>query len=206
MKSLPILATISISLALAVSLSAEAMKLGNIRAFQVKGTVTWLDHDGRDMGQLKRGQKLYEGSQIFTQKDSSAMLMFTNGAVIQLLDDTEIDITRFQQVPYDRHLGSYLTLQKDPSKSVTLITLNKGTIEGIARKLQLDSKYDIATPIGTAGVRNNMSVLSTSTIKYSVSYLQNKNGTYRMNVRNLKRNALLNRTYFYPNIKKGPRR
>ena len=67
MKIPPIIAILSILLAILTNLSAQEMAPGKIKVFQVKGDVQYFDHDTGDHGVLKRGMALasLQGGEVY---------------------------------------------------------------------------------------------------------------------------------------------
>ena len=132
--------------------TTEGLPLGDIKAFQVKGKVTWKNSEGKEMGPLKRGQMLQENAWIFTNVKSSTLLMFSNGSTINLGEKTQLEIQVYAQNPYDPKMGMYLTLKEDPSLSKCHMYLHAGELIGTVQKLREDSTYQIETPLATAGI------------------------------------------------------
>jgi len=174
------------SLILAVtSFAANAGKLapGKIRPFQMKGDVSAQNIKTGEVIKLKRGQEVEQGVNIVTGAGSSALFLFSNGATINIGENSNVAIERYLQAPFDAtKTGQFLMLKEDPSTSDTLIKLNHGELVGKVKKLKPDSFYDVETPIGSAGVRGTT---------FSVAFFIMKNGNYALKVGNLEGRVLL---------------
>lgn len=155
------LLTLTAGAVLLLATAAQAQEsVGLIKAFLVKGDVTLMNNVTGESAPLNRGQEFSEGYTVVTGPDSSALLLFSNGASINVTPNTQFQVSDFEQAAYDPDLGTYLRLKKDPSVSKTDIQLAYGEIIGEVRKLNAGSSYTINTPIASAGIRGTVWVVS----------------------------------------------
>ena len=126
---------------------------GQIRAAIVSGDVNIQDHYGK-LKPLMRGDWVDQGNTMITGEDGIVLLLFSNGAIVQLKHDSKLELTAFQQAPYDDQNGanSFDRLDKDPSQSLTTLNLINGTLAAKVLPLDLDagSKFTVNTPAGSA--------------------------------------------------------
>lgn len=129
------------------------MNLGNIRVvkFEDKG-VKLIDAAGQS-SQLKEGAFIRQGATIQTGKDASVVFLFDNGTTVDIKLESEFAVEKFAQDPFDAHGVDYQTLKSEPSSSVTRLSVPEGAIVLDIAKLKKDSSFQIATPVGSAGIR-----------------------------------------------------
>lgn len=124
---------------------------GQIKAFIVVGDVRVRDHDGK-LKPLVRGDLLELGSTVLTGADGMALVGFSNGNAVQLKPNSQLELTAFQQAPFDDKEGdnTFTRLQADPSQSVTTLNLISGTLVTRVRPLNVEagSTFTIKTPAG----------------------------------------------------------
>lgn len=174
-----LLATLAVTLQLTIAQPTEAkpssqaarskspeenatMNLGNIRVVKVEGSeVQLLDAAGKS-APLREGNFIRQGAQIKTGKGSSAVLLFDNGTTVNVKPESEFSIERFAQDPFDANGVDYQTLKSEPSSSLTRLNVPEGTIVLDIAKLKKDSSFQIATPVGSAGIRGTSLGISCS--------------------------------------------
>jgi len=161
MKFLKILTLSAFALILANAAQAQE-KVGVIKAFLVKGQVSLMNNANGSTSPLQRGQEFSEGYTVVTGDNSSALLLFSNGASVNVAPNSKYNIADFEQAAYDPALGSFLRLEKDPSMSRTDTNLEYGEVVGEVRKLALDkgSSFTVNTPVASAGIRGTVWVVS----------------------------------------------
>ncbi len=135
------------------SLSQAAMDAGIIKAFRVKGGVQLLDESTGVRSPMEEGQTFSQGYTVTTGKNSSVVLLFSNGSSIIVNAESILSVSKFLQEPYDPGLGEYTDLDADPSQSDTLLKMDYGEIIGNVKSLRQESKYQVDTPAGSAGIR-----------------------------------------------------
>ncbi len=125
---------------------------GQIRVAKVSGTATAVK-DGNTIT-LQNGTELTQGYVVNTGKNSSVVLVFSNGATLNLAQDTSLSIDEFTQDPFAEE-QSVSKLTSEPSTSKTKLNLSRGELVGNVKKLNYDagSSFSIQTPVGAAGIR-----------------------------------------------------
>src|ERR1051326_4691748 len=134
--------------------SAQAVEVGKAVVRNVRGSAQYAD-----AGQwlpLKVGQVLKPGSTIRTANDSQVdLFMDQNGPVVRLVENTTLGIDKlnFESTGIDTVIETQLDLKS-------------GRVIGIVRKMAHDSKYEIKTPNGVAGIRGTeYDVSATSVVR-----------------------------------------
>lgn len=131
---------------------AQTSAPGQIKAAKVVGTVT-ATKDGATIT-LQNGAELTQGCVVNTAKDSSIVLVFSNGATLNLAQDSSLAIDEFLQDPFAEEV-SVSKLSHEPSVSKTKLNLSRGELVGNVKKLNYEkgSSFNIQTPVGAAGIR-----------------------------------------------------
>jgi hypothetical protein len=137
---------------------------GEIKAFIVNGSVQSKSLDGK-LTPIARGDTVAIGTTIVTGADGSALLVFSNGAAMQVKPNSNVQVIKFDQAAFDASEGSFLRLSKDPSKSTTELNITKGTLSGQVKQLNLDagSTFTVDTPAGSAGIRGTIPTFTVET-------------------------------------------
>jgi hypothetical protein len=139
-------------LAIAPTLPAEEMLVGNVRVVQVEGTATLIDGAGRK-SEVKTGTFIRQGSKIITGSGSTVALVFENGSSVSVQPSSQFSIDEFVQDPFKAENLNYQKVDKAPSRAVTKLSVPSGDIIFHVAKLKQGSTFDIKTPVGTAGIR-----------------------------------------------------
>ncbi len=123
-----------------------------VLAARVAGTVQ-MTVNGQTTA-VKADDRVPQTAKIITGKDSSIVLVFSNGATTQLGSDTELIIEEFLQDPFANTVR-VAEMAEEPSRSRTRLALNRGELVGNVKKLKHaeGSTYTIVTPVGAAGIR-----------------------------------------------------
>ena len=129
------------------------MNLGNIRVVKVEGRGVQLVDAAGQSSPLKEGTFIRQGATIQTGKDASVVLLFDNGTTVNIKPESEFAVEKFAQDPFEANGVDYQTLKSEPSSSVTRLNVPDGTIVVDIAKLKKDSSFQIATPVGSAGIR-----------------------------------------------------
>jgi len=135
------------------SQQASDMVLGNVRVVKIEGTGVRLVDSSGETKNLKEGTFLRQGSKILTDKESNVVLLFDNGTTVNIKPDSEFSIEKFAQDPFEASGVDYQSLKSEPSKSVTRLNIPGGSIVVDIAKLKKNSSFQIATPVGSAGIR-----------------------------------------------------
>jgi hypothetical protein len=130
----------------------QAFAPGQIKAARVTGSVT-ATKDGSTIN-VVNGTELAQGYVINTAKNSSVVLVLSNGATMNLAQDSSLTIDEFTQDPFADEI-SVSQLTSEPSASQTRLKLNRGELVGNVKKLNYDagSRFEVHTPVGAAGIR-----------------------------------------------------
>lgn len=140
----------------ALGLQAQERKMGQIKAAAVRGEVTAVLPDGQKLTVANK-MKLPEGAVVTTGAGASVVLVFANGATVNLGEDTQMVIEVFKIEPHAA-VANLSALAAEPSSSVTSLRLNRGELVSDVKKLNLEggSEYTINTPVGAAGIRGTI--------------------------------------------------
>ena len=151
-----------VAFALLPILSSAALQTGKVQVGKVSGTVTIIDAKAQRKP-LANGATFQEGSLVETGVNSTAELVFSNGASVVLTPNTLIELRTFRQVPSAGIIDPYRQIDKDPSPSVTELEVPRGKIIGEVRKLNALSTFTVKTPAGLVRIRGTV-----FTIEYRV--------------------------------------
>lgn len=152
MKSIIKLITLIGAAMLLPFLANAQMTDGTVRVFSVQGDVQLTDATGKTQP-LTRGMTFTQGSSVRTGVNSTALLLFSNGSVVNVAAESTFRVDEFQQAAFDKSKGTYIRLAGDPSTSKTDLFLENGQVAGQVKKLQAQSSYNVNTPAGSAGIR-----------------------------------------------------
>lgn len=91
---------------------------------------------------------------VTTGADSRAILVFSNGATLNLGADSTLSIDEFLQDPFDEKVA-FADLKEEPATSSTRLNLSRGELVGNVKHLHQDqgSSFIVNTPVGAAGIR-----------------------------------------------------
>ncbi len=135
---------------------ATTQLLGTIKAARVVNKVTYENIATGVVKDLVNGMEISQGNIVRTDVNSSVVLMFSNGASINLAFSSELNIETFTQNPFE---GNYepAKAEDEPSVSTTNLRLTKGELIGNVKKLKrggpVESRFTVGTPVGAAGIR-----------------------------------------------------
>jgi hypothetical protein len=135
--------------------SSAALQTGKVQVGKVSGTVTIIDAKAQRKP-LANGATFQEGSLVETGVNSTAELVFSNGASVVLTPNTLIELRTFRQVPSAGIIDPYRKIEKDPSPSVTELEVPRGKIIGEVRKLNALSTFTVKTPAGLVRIRGTV--------------------------------------------------
>jgi len=122
--------------------AVQAAEAGKAVVRSIRGKAQYLDSGGQWL-ELKVGQVLKPGSTVRTASDSHAdLFMDENGPVVRLAENTTLGLDKL----------NYTATGVDTIIE-TQLDLKSGRILGIVRKMADQSKYEIKTPNGVAGIR-----------------------------------------------------
>lgn len=135
---------------------------GVILAKRVKGKV-WVVRGGSQSKEaIKEGDSIWQKDTVITDKGTtmeergSVVLVFANGATVNLSPDTELRIEDFLMEKVDGAIDfEKLTQGKETNSSITRLKLARGDLVGNVKALNRSrgSSFNLETPAGAAGIR-----------------------------------------------------
>src|SRR5271165_2022977 len=136
------------------STPASARVKGQIVAARVQGQVTALSKATLDNRLLHDGDAVSDQTTIVTGPGASVILVFSNGATVDLGANSKLNISDFEQDPFSGDVNA-ADLRQEPGTSATKLNLTKGELTARVAHLNLDkgSEFTIQTPVGAAGIR-----------------------------------------------------
>lgn len=127
---------------------------GRIVAAKVTGTVTARNTVDGTQRQIANNDPLTQNYEITTGAGSSVVLVFSNGASLNLGADSILSIDEFLQDPFATEI-SVSELTEEPTTSTTKLNLTRGELVGNVKRLKHaeGSSFTVNTPVGAAGIR-----------------------------------------------------
>jgi hypothetical protein len=103
---------------------------------------------------LNSRDELTEGQIVTTGKGARVLLVFSNGATVNLAAQSSLAIDEFLQDPF-AHPVKASELAAEPTTSTTKLNLLRGELMSNVKKLNREkgSSFTIQTPVGAAGIR-----------------------------------------------------
>jgi hypothetical protein len=136
--------------------AATAQPPGRIRLTRVVGQVTVEDIATKAVQPGTNDMEITQGSIVHTQENSSVVLVFSNGATVNLAFNSDLNIEQFTQDPFSSNYEpAKATEEPTGTTSTTSIKLTRGELVGNVKKLHTSagSKFTVGTPVGAAGIR-----------------------------------------------------
>jgi hypothetical protein len=138
--------------------SAQAAEAGKAVVRSIRGQAQYQDSGGQWLP-LKVGQVLKAGSTVRTANDSHAdLFMDHNGPIVRLVENTTLGLEKLNYTA----TGVETIIE-------TQLDLKSGRIIGVVRKMASESKYEIKTPNGVAGIRGTEYDLTATSVLRVVS-------------------------------------
>jgi hypothetical protein len=136
------------------SLFAQATQAGQIILARVRGGVTVMDKASKVVTNASNSLSIAQGNTVTTGKDGSVVLVFSNGATINLKPDSVLDIEQYLQDPFSADI-KVADLTDEPTVSNTKLNLTRGELVGNVKHLNKakNSSFSVQTPVGAAGIR-----------------------------------------------------
>ncbi len=127
---------------------------GRIVAAKVTGAVTAIDLATQATRTLATSDVVSQQTRIVTSAGASVILVFSNGASLNVGSDSSMDIEEFLQDPFQAEVA-VATLEAEPTSSTTSVRLTRGELVGNVKKLNQagGSTFTVNTPVGAAGIR-----------------------------------------------------
>ncbi|HZZ18002.1 MAG TPA: FecR domain-containing protein [Opitutaceae bacterium] len=147
--------------------AASARVKGKIVAARVQGHVEVKYKNGGTLV-LKDGDMLADGSEVVTSPGANVILVFSNGATVNVAEDSTLDIDQFEQDPFAGDL-KIADMKEEEGTSTTKLSLAKGELVGKVVHLNVDkgSEFTVQTPVGAAGIRGTT---------FKITFKPGKNG------------------------------
>lgn len=151
-----LLCAAAVLFAVSAQAADQARVAGRIVAAKVKGTVTALNTTDHSTRELHDSDAIAQNYVVTTAPNSSVILIFSNGATINLAQNSTLAIEQFLQDPFSTSY-SMATATEEPSTSVTKLNLVRGELVGNVKHLHKEggnaSSFTVNTPVGAAGIR-----------------------------------------------------
>lgn len=129
--------------------------IGRIIAAKVIGNVTVTDvRDPMRPRKLAERDELTQNQIINTGEDARVLLVFSNGATVNIAAKSTLSIDEFLQDPFSQPVKAS-ELVDEPTTSSTKLTLIRGELMSNVKHLRRDkgSNFSVQTPVGAAGIR-----------------------------------------------------
>ena len=129
--------------------------IGRIIAAKVVGNVTVTDtRDPMRPRKLSERDELTQDQLIVTGEDARVLLVFSNGATVNLAAKSSLLINEFLQDPFSQPVKAS-EMVDEPTTSSTKLTLVRGELMSNVKLLRRDkgSNFSVQTPFGAAGIR-----------------------------------------------------
>jgi hypothetical protein len=127
---------------------------GRIVLGRLQGEVTLTENATKKQMPAAGVKDITQGWTVTTGKDGSVVLIFSNGASVDIGHNSTLNIEAYIQDPLANDV-KVSELTEEPTSSVTKLTLTEGEIVGNVKKLHTaqGSTFDVETPGGAAGIR-----------------------------------------------------
>jgi hypothetical protein len=134
--------------------SAQNRVKGRIIAVRVQGHVDAISKTDGQKRTLHDGDAVTEQTEIVTGAGANVILVFTNGATVNVAASSTLDIEQFDQDPFSTE-QKISAMKQEPGTSTTRLSLTKGELVGKVVHLNVDggSVFTVQTPVGAAGIR-----------------------------------------------------
>jgi hypothetical protein len=151
---------------------------------EATGSVQLIEAPGQAPQPVQKGQRVPVGGVLLTGADGRVDLALSNGAFMQVQENSRFGIGEFDQEAYefvfsngeavrqrdaekfgadeaalttmDASEDAWNKLESEPTSSTSRFELEYGTLIGESKKLKPGSRMDIVTPIGVAGIRGTV--------------------------------------------------
>ncbi len=128
--------------------SVAQLTPGQIKALIVVGDVRAIDATNKSRA-LQKDDIIAQGETIVAGPDSGATLVFSNGATARVKENSQVQVIRFLQAPFDAAKeGSFIRLARDPSRSEVDLKVRAGSVMGEVKQLNKGegSYFRISSP------------------------------------------------------------
>jgi hypothetical protein len=127
---------------------------GRIVVAKVLGQVTATNLTDNSQRELSTNDVIGENYRVTTGDSSQTILVFSNGATLNLGSNSDLSIEEFLQDPFEENVA-LSDLTEEPGTSTTRLNLARGELIGNVKRLHADdgSTFIVNTPVGAAGIR-----------------------------------------------------
>jgi hypothetical protein len=135
----------------------EGRVKGRIIAARVEGHVDAISKADGARRTLHDGDLLTEQTTVVTAPGANVILVFSNGATVNVAGDSNLDIEQFDQDPFSESI-KVSDIKQELGTSTTRLNLTKGELVGKVVHLNVDrgSQFTVQTPVGAAGIRGTV--------------------------------------------------
>lgn len=172
MKILKFISILAFALASGLAFAAAP---GKIAVSSVSGELTLVAADGSQQ-KLAAGAVFGQNTRVATGSKSSAKIVLSNGTIVSLKPDTEIEIMQFEQNnPAAVDGKDYTSFSREPeatSGSLTVVRLEKGTVSFKVAKLLASSSMTVKTRAGNVAVKGTTFSVSDNGSSVSVAVVE----------------------------------
>ena len=127
---------------------------GRVVVAKATGDVTATHLVDQSQRKLVANDVIGQNYRVATGTDSQAILVFSNGATLNLGSNSDLSIEEFLQDPFDDKVA-LADLKEEPASSTTRLNLSRGELVGNVKRLRPEqgSSFIVKTPVGAAGIR-----------------------------------------------------
>lgn len=138
----------------AVHAQATARIAGRIVVAKVVGDVSATNLTDNSQRELSLNDVISENYRVTTGDASQTILVFSNGATLNLGSNSDLSIEEFLQDPFEDNVA-LSDLTDEPGTSTTRLNLARGELIGNVKRLRAEdgSTFIVNTPVGAAGIR-----------------------------------------------------
>ena len=142
---------------LPLSAQTTARIEGQILGKRVRGSVQVVGNADKSVQTYTGDFVTRQGFTIKTAAQSSVVLVFSNGATVNLGPESELNIEQFMQDEWSSAI-EVAALKEEPNTSSTKLHLARGELVGNVKKLHTEhgSSFEVSTPVGAAGIRGTV--------------------------------------------------
>ena len=140
---------------LATAQEEAPLSRGAVILAERNGPVAFLNENNQSLGDAYTisGMLIPQSTSIRTGVGGSVILLLSNGSLVTIEENTIMKVASFVQEPFDDKGRSLKDLEEEPSSSSVLVDLEIGSLVVKTKKLNKQSNFEIASPVGTAGIR-----------------------------------------------------
>ena len=134
---------------------SDELRDGNVLIAEIRGEVNFRSQNGSPVNaeDFKPGSLLPVGYQVLTGKNSSVLCLLSNGTLVTVRENSDMRVESFRQEPFVSNDLVMEKMDKEPSSSSVVLDLDMGSLVVKTKKLNKGSRFDIESPLGTAGIR-----------------------------------------------------